>query len=314
MTFHRITTLIIFYCLCCPLLSCKNYHRNKTYAGVSSESIEKGEALARQYCQSCHLFPEPSTLDAKTWDEGVLPAMGPMLGIFSHNFQRYPSAKNDRNLDTNFYPKSSPIGPMQWQHIIDYYTATSPDSIALQVRKAPIKTNLPFFKVQLLKNFNLKTITYLKVVSPGQLLVADKETQSLVKLDNRFNVIDSVPSAGTIADIDFTDGKMLLCDMGQINPTNGRFGLGRYSSIDPGGKMHLDSLPFLKGLARPVQIVSADLNKDGMMDYLVCEFGFMMGDLSWYHNRGNDSFQRKVIASFVFNAKGGKGGNAKGAK
>jgi len=37
-------------------------------------------------------------LDAKTWEEGALPAMGP-----KHRYQTYPSGKRDANLDSNFY-------------------------------------------------------------------------------------------------------------------------------------------------------------------------------------------------------------------
>jgi hypothetical protein len=96
---------------------------------VSLSSIKKGEALALKYCQSCHMFPDPSLLDTKRWENGVLPQMGPRLGIFYYNDKSYPSAKNDRNLMPNFYPAQPLLSFEEWQNIIDYYTAMAPDSL-----------------------------------------------------------------------------------------------------------------------------------------------------------------------------------------
>jgi len=39
----------------------------------------EGETLARTHCVTCHAFPEPSLLDKKTWDEGVLPKMAELM-------------------------------------------------------------------------------------------------------------------------------------------------------------------------------------------------------------------------------------------
>src|SRR5207249_4337546 len=46
---------------------------------------------------------------------------------------------------------------------------------------------------------------------------------------------------------------------------------------------------------RPVQILSADLNKDGRTDYVVCEFGNLVGALSWMENLGNNKYERHVL-------------------
>ncbi len=94
------------------------------------------------------MLPDPSLLDSKSWGEGVLPNMGPRLGIFQYGSQIYPSNRHDLELDSNFYPKQPLLNLEQWQNIIDYYTATSPDSLAAQDRKQSIQSTLPFFSVQ----------------------------------------------------------------------------------------------------------------------------------------------------------------------
>ncbi|MBU1822550.1 MAG: hypothetical protein KKG00_13705, partial [Bacteroidetes bacterium] len=45
------------------------------------DSADSGKLLAQQYCQGCHLLPDPSLLDKKTWTAGVLPNMALRLGL-----------------------------------------------------------------------------------------------------------------------------------------------------------------------------------------------------------------------------------------
>src|SRR6516225_1750943 len=106
-------------------ISCNEVKKNKSHQGISNASIRAGKKLAAQYCQSCHQLPDPSLVDAKSWEDGVLPEMGPRLGIFFYGNKEYPSFKNDLNV-RGFYPSQQAMSFTDWQHIIDYYTATSP--------------------------------------------------------------------------------------------------------------------------------------------------------------------------------------------
>ncbi|HEY2721790.1 MAG TPA: VCBS repeat-containing protein, partial [Chitinophagaceae bacterium] len=94
------------------------------------------------------MLPDPSLLDAKSWEHGVLPNMGPRLGIFFYGSDKYPSYRKDPHLDRNYYPSKPVLSFVAWQSIIDYYTSISPDSLAKPRRDKPIQTNLPLFKVQ----------------------------------------------------------------------------------------------------------------------------------------------------------------------
>src|SRR6187401_1589208 len=42
---------------------------------------EKGERLAKKYCSTCHVFPEPGLIDKKSWEKGVLPQMALRMGV-----------------------------------------------------------------------------------------------------------------------------------------------------------------------------------------------------------------------------------------
>ena len=113
---------------------------------IAEARMVEGKKLAEQYCQSCHLLPEPNWVDAKTWEMGVLPAMGPRFGIFEYNGKKYPASKYDFSLTSGFYPATPTITEDQWQKIIDYYVSMAPDKNASkQVRQYPIKNELPLF-------------------------------------------------------------------------------------------------------------------------------------------------------------------------
>ena len=102
--FNKLAVICLGLCISIALICCESRYRNNTYAAIPAANIDKGEALARIYCGSCHLLPKPSELDVTSWEEGVLPQMGPRLGIFRHNFKDYPHQKSDPNLPAGFYP------------------------------------------------------------------------------------------------------------------------------------------------------------------------------------------------------------------
>lgn len=280
-------------------VSCNQLKKNNSHKNIADASIEKGRALAITYCQSCHLLPDPSLLDSKTWEDGVLPAMGPRLGIFSYGDQRYLSYKNDKDLDKNFYPSKPVINPLEWQNIIDYYTSVSPDTIPAQQRSKAIQTGLPLFKVEIpLYTYPSPAISLTKIdtsVSPHRLLFFDLATRQMLFFNSRLQFADSVATQTAMVDMDFYNKTMMACNIGIINPNNGKYGKGQMVHSTANGKWEVDTVPALNNLARPVQITSCDLNNDHKTDYLVCEFGHLTGALSWMENTGDLKYTRHVL-------------------
>jgi hypothetical protein len=136
--------VILFY-------SCNNekpFYRNMSHSSVSLQSIEKGSVLSRRYCQSCHLYPDAGLANAASWEKGILPNMGPRLGIFHHDMESYPSSKFDKIMDSNVYPAAPLMSSEEWQNIIDYYIATSPDTLPPQKREHSILKDSLTFSVQ----------------------------------------------------------------------------------------------------------------------------------------------------------------------
>ena len=281
--------------------SCKNYHRNNTHKDIPLSSIKSGELLAIRYCQSCHLLPDPSLLDTKSW-ETVLSSMGPRLGIFHYDFETYPSYKSDKDIGPDFYPSKPVLNSIEWQNVIDYYTATSPDSLPKQDRKLPIQNGLSLFTVQIPHfSYENSSSSFVKINSGDSsypLIISDVTKQNIYFFNNQLEIKDSVYSSGPVVDIDFTKNKMLACNIGVLNPNNGLYGKAQFINTDEKGKMLEDTVALFDKLRRPVQISAADLNSDGKNDYLVCEFGNLIGELSWMENRGNNKFTKHVLRAY----------------
>ena len=279
--------------------SCKQYNRNQSHSRIGYFSIHSGEALAKKYCQSCHAFPDPSLLDVKSWEEGVLPNMGPRLGIFQFNSKVYPFSRQDRNIPKSYYPSEPIIKAEDWQDILNYYLATAPDSLTSQNRPFPIKNDLKLFAAYS-PPIHLPTpaTCFIKVDTttvPHTLLQSDIFSGNVFRLDQKLNYIDSFHTKGPVTDIDFSNQQMITCNIGVLNPSNGKFGKLERVLKNGSGRMILDSTFLIDSLQRPVEVVAVDLNVDGKTDYLVCEFGYLTGALSWYENMGNDRFSRHVL-------------------
>ena len=261
--------------------------------------MESGELLAKQYCQSCHMFPDPSLLNVKSWEEGVLPNMGPRLGIFQYNWKFYPSMIRDHNAPPGYYPSKPVLNLDQWQDILNYYLATAPDSLPAQQRPFPIKNDLSLFSVftPAITRVN-PTTCFIQIdttTSPHTLLQSDIFRSSVMRYNRSLQPVDSVSSRGSVIDIDFSSQPLVATNIGQLDPTNAKLGKLQNISLDHLGKMHLDSICPIDSLRRPVQSIRVDLNGDGKPDELICEFGHLAGALSWYENKGNNQYIRHVL-------------------
>jgi hypothetical protein len=82
------------------------------------------------------------------------------------------------------------------------------------------------------------------------------------------------------------------CNIGAFQPNNAQ--AGSIYRWDPSTSAFTE---VIKGLMRPVHMAVADLNGDGREDMVVCEFGYIKGELSWWENKGNGSYEKHVLRS-----------------
>src|SRR3954471_5415736 len=182
--FLTIVLLILNVVFIALIPACNNIDHS---VQTKQNKISNGKRLATLYCQSCHQFPEPSLLDKKSWEKGVLPHMAPLLGIYEFNYQRYPANIGDADLPKGFYPAQPLLKLEEWQKIIKYYTASSPDSLPMPGKETKIAPNLPLFTVRAPAiRYSNPSTSFVKIEnneSGNDLLVCDLFKQNLYRFN-----------------------------------------------------------------------------------------------------------------------------------
>ena len=265
-----------------------------------NQNIVKGKNLASQYCQTCHMLPSPQLLSKEMWYKGVFPKMGPLLGINSFHGNPYIIAADvDRN---TYYPSIPIIDTVQWGMLIDYYLSSAPDTLLMEKSNLEVKRELPFFKVELPKDstfFSKVSIcSYVKIdttIIPHRFFVADGAFKKLFLFNDKNNLKSKVNVSGAIVDLSFQSNQILSCTIGEeMIANNQRKGLITPMSVN-NSEITFQSKPLFNQLARPVKITEADLNKDGKMDYIISQFGNIIGDLSWMENKGGGKYVNHIL-------------------
>ena len=183
---------------------------------------------------------------------------------------------------------------------MSYYVASAPDTLnEKQVGQKPTADGNGLFTVHTPANtYNTPATTLVSVVNTtpsNGFLINDATKQSLYKYDGQLNKVDSILTRGATVDVEWQSNHWLSCDIGVLNPNNGKYGYARYLTTNKQGKLEQEGNNLFDGLQRPVQVSAADFNADGKPDYLVCEFGYLTGALSWMENNGNGKFDRHVL-------------------
>jgi FG-GAP-like repeat len=242
-----------------------------------------GEALAKIYCSSCHLFPEPDLLDKRTWQNGVLPDMSYHLGMgdLMSLYSKIPYEDVQTVINSNTYPEKPLLTKEDWQKIIDYYVQNAPQNPYPQVDKAKPLLGLKQFNIEPILSSNISPMITMVKIRPEtqQLYAAYRASQSgLVIFDSNRKRVDSLKVKSPVSDVRFTEGgdlQMLL--MGIMDPNDGH--TGQLVEVKKENQTTL-----FDSLQRPVQMSFGNFNQDGKEDILICLHGNELGKLAWYDN------------------------------
>lgn len=234
------------------------------------------EAVARRTCSACHLFPDPSLLDKKTWQQGVLPEMALRMGL---DISKLPGTSA---AELNEILKALPANPMipeeEWKSIQQYYLRAAPDSL----EQGPARHPLPLTQfdastaaLPVMKN-NLLTMVR-RGPAGGNIFIGTRHAK-LYALNESLAVLDSFQLASAPSDILFPpDQSPFVACMGIMDPND--LPAGSVIRLDKNAEVLIDSLK------RPVDVEAADMNNDGQDDLVVAAFGNFTGGLYVYENR-----------------------------
>lgn len=86
---------------------------------------------------------------------------------------------------------------------------------------------------------------------------------------------------------------VLVASMGVIPPSNVKTGAVVILVND--GTNHFSNRVVLENVARVSCVTAADLNKDGRLDLVVGQFGYIEGEIRWLENQGNWQFKSNQL-------------------
>jgi hypothetical protein len=244
---------------------------------------KSGKDLADIYCASCHLKPEPELLDKATWEKGILPEMAFYLGqkSITEKFSEMNPDDIPAAIESNLYPNSPLLAAEDWQKIIDYYKTNAPEKPLPQAAKQPVTLSLPFFDVQTLPNKGvLSMISMVKIDTVNrQLYVSRREKRLLEIYDKTLKKQDSIRIESPISDFILRGGEKYFLQIGIMDPND--LPKGKLSKLNAQNQL----VTIIDSLQRPVNLNIADLNQDGIDDYIICNYGNKIGHLSWYNGK-----------------------------
>ncbi len=305
---YLITSLFIIVIMILSLMLLKEdtptAETDEQHAKVSP-NIEEGKRLSEIHCSSCHQYPGPELLPKQTWEEQTLPHMGPQLGIFEHNGNRYPVERTP-NLPENYYPSEQQLSDEEWQQIIDYYLVSAPDELENEEDYPPIVTDSLFFKAQTPGFREQKTppmVSAVRFDDVNRLIYLSDASNSMFYIfDQNLEFKDRYQLLSAISDIHFaneisTPGRreFLATYIGDVNPSDALSGFVQMVWYEPDTEQGGPGEMFAENIARPVQGQFSDFDRDGNRDLLVNAFGHRTGELFLVNNAEDESAREKEV-------------------
>jgi len=283
------------------------------------DSKSEEEQLAQSYCGSCHELPAPSMLDKKTWKDGVLPKMALRLGIEpAPTMSLYGQLSPDEIIaftQANIYPDAPLLTKEQWEKIVKYYVDKAPEKLPDSSSKYPISPDLALFtpKTDVPDVEKLPMVSMLKFDDKTQQLYVGSRTGKIYILDARFHKVDSILVGSAPSDLHLNkDGSVEALAMGIMDPNDRMTGtMVKYQKAADGKGWSSKNL--ISNLRRPVSQYVTDVDGDGLEDVMMCEFGFHLGQFSWYKQLANHTYQAfqldglpgaRVVHPYDFNRDG----------
>lgn len=273
---------------------------------LTDERLIEGKRLSRLHCSSCHVYPEPGLLTKNTWTSETLPAMGPLLGIYSHNGIQYRYAANPSQtqyLPSDYYPAEPELNSEEWQKILDYYEHAAPEFLIPAAREPEIVVDSLFFRSHI-PHYEAGAVPVVTMVKfdPGNRLiyVSDSNSNGLNVFDENLEQTNLIDFSSPVTSIQFLENSakpglrnMLLTFIGHLDPSDAPLGSVSKGWYDPStGEADIRSIVYKDSLTRPVDSQFADLTGNGLDDLLIAEFGNRVGRFSWLENTG-DGFDPK---------------------
>ena len=245
-------------------------------AAWEADELERGEALARQHCAACHVFPEPGLLDRRTWEQHALRKMAPYMGVARLRTEGRPDG--ERLEESGVYPPGPVVTREEWQAIGRYYSARAPArAVGLEAPRPPAAPTVQFVARPLTIPGAVPRSTLASLSAQGgEAWLADAGTGAVHRFGADGRLLGAWGLGGAAVHAWRGEGLWAVTLIGSVFPSDVL--AGRVVRLRTDGATDA----WVEGLGRPVMSLPCDLNGDGRTDLVVNGFGNQLGRLSWH--------------------------------
>lgn len=266
-------------------------------SGCTTPASKKGEETAKKYCGTCHVYPEPKLLPKKIWKESILPEMAAFANYYRNGEGEYLPMSQQMVATKNAAVKnlSFAIEKDDWEKIVSFYLSNAPEKLSEPGRA--IDTVLKGFDV-LIPSSRGKAYTSALYTNTKerQIFIGDIISDSLHVFSAKPEYLYSIDKAKGIVDIGLLDSggqDIGITHIGNFKPTPPPVNRNGFVEVlNP--QKYLDRKTIADSLDRPVKTIFADVNNDGLKDFIVCQFGFLQGELSLFMN-SRKGYTKKIL-------------------
>ncbi len=263
-------------------ISCAGEKSGEKLASPISE-----QELTEFHCGQCHLPPTPDLLPKDVW-VNVLVQQRHFMGIRYPGENPYQGKGTQEGLHLEIggiFPEEALVPDSTWHQIELYILDEAPDTLP-EIKARPLVISQRF-KSQIISPplGGFPAVCMVDFDQMNHRIYIGDVNGFVAELDGSFEMTNFTQLRNPIvASLRFHDSdKLLLLDIGVLDPKDLPLGAIVMTDLQSFAQRAL----VFEELRRPVDFKVVDLDLDGKEDIVVCNFGHLIGDLSWYRNHGS---------------------------
>jgi hypothetical protein len=249
---------------------------------LSAKENDRRKQFSKQVCSGCHVWPEPGVLNRKAWVE-VLDKMQPWLGL-----EPIPDDVPDELRGR--FPSKKMIDAAQWTELKEYYLANAPKELAVTPAKFDGEAKL-FEAVDAKAPFGAFYMTLRVEPKTGVIWAGwggNDGDHAVFRGDANGKWSKVLDWGGAPAQFRFSDKGILAVMIGDLIPSNKASG----GLVMVEGDKHV---ALMKSLRRPTDVLVGNFDGKEPEDFVLCEFGHLVGGVTWIGRDNEQSVRRSLL-------------------